>query len=151
MGASYRCEGYKKPATWQKAIAPAITVSARPLEHNTEATGHDRLLQTERSLALEINLTAIHASRSPVQQSIHKENSEFGSIAWLPNDNRSIRGDPSSVWPTGSCNQQPMSTYAALPLSRPGQRNWTIPSIHEVLQGTGDGSDIPFVSRSCRE
>jgi hypothetical protein len=44
-----------------------------------------------------------------------------------------------------------MSTYATLPLSRPGQKKWTIPSIHEVLQGTGDGSDIPFASRSSRE
>jgi hypothetical protein len=125
-----------------------MTVSARPLEHNTEASAHNRFLQTERSPAPELDLSATHPSRSPVQQSIHGENSELGSIAWMPSENGSIRGDPSSVWPAGSCNQQPVSTYATSPLSHPVQIKWAIPSIYEVLQGAEVGSDIPFVSRS---
>ena len=119
-----------------------------PLEHNTEANAQNRFLQTERSPAPELDLSATHHSRSPVQQG---ENSELGSIAWMPGENGSIRGDQSSVWPAGSCNQQPVSTYTTSPLSHPVQIKWTIPSIREVLKGAEVGSDIPFVSRSNRE
>jgi hypothetical protein len=44
-----------------------------------------------------------------------------------------------------------VSAYATLPLSHPVKMQWKIPSIHEVLQGAGVGSDIPFVPRSNRE
>jgi hypothetical protein len=150
-GAGYRCEGYKKSTYWQKPKAPSMTISGGPLENNTETSAHNRVLQTARSPARGMELTAFHQSRSPGQQSIHRGNSGFGSTAWLPNDNRPIHGEPSSVCPVGSCNQQPVSTYTTSPLSHPVEGRWTIPSIHEVLQGTGGGSDIPFVSPSSRE
>lgn len=128
-----------------------MTLSARPLAHNTGASDHNRFLQPTLSQALELDLSATHPSRSPVQQSIHGQNTELGSVALVPCENGSIRGEPASVRPAGSCNQQPASTYATLPLSQPAQMQWKIPSIHEVLQGAEVVGDIPFVPRSNRE
>lgn len=98
-----------------------MTIPAGPLENNKEASAHDRFLRPKRNPAREMDLTAVHPNRSPVQQSTHRENSEFGRTARLAEDNGSIRGDP-SVCPAGSCNQQPMSTYATSPLSCPVQK-----------------------------
>jgi hypothetical protein len=128
-----------------------MTVSARPLAHNTGASAHNRLLQPTLSPAPELDLSATHPSRSPLQQSIHGENTELGSVSWMPSENGSICGEPASVYLAGSCNQQPVSTYATLPLSRPVQMQWKIPSIHEVLRGAEVGGDIPFVPRSNGE
>jgi hypothetical protein len=152
MGAGNRCEGYKKPTNWQIPKAPAMAISAgrRPPGNNTETSAHNRFLRTERSPAHGMDVTAVRRSRSPVPQFINRKNSGFGSTAWLPNDNRSIHADPPTVCSVGSGNQQPVSTYAASPLSHPVEGRWTIPSIHEVLQGTGAGSDIPFVQYPAR-
>mgnify|MGYP001658873685 CR=1 FL=1 len=151
MRAGYRCEGYKKPTHWQNAIAPAMTIPAGPSEPNTEVSAYDQFLPTEHSTVPEMDLTAVHRNPSSIQQSIHRENSEVGSIAWLSNGTRSIRREPSSVCSTGPCDQQPLSTHLASPLSHPVRKDWTIPSIYEVLQGSGVGNSIPFVSRSSRE
>lgn len=127
MGAGYICEGYKRPAHGQKAIAPATTVSAKPLKHNIGTIAHNRFLQTELSPALELDLSATHLNRSPVQRSIHRGNTELGNAAWMPSENGSLREEPASVRPAGSCNQQPVSTYATVPYR--SQIQWTIPSM----------------------
>lgn len=151
MRAGHRCEGYKKPTDWQNAIAPAMTIPAELPENSTEVSAYDRFLPTKHSPVLEMDLTAVHRNPPSVQESIHRENSEVGSIAWLSNGTRSIRRDPSSVRSTGPCDQQPLSTHSTSPPPHLLRKDRTIPSIYEVLQGSDIGNSIPFVSRSSRE
>lgn len=130
-----RCQWYLKPGDIRLPIAPAMLRPLRPLIRDASVKPRDQFLAAGHS--------PMHGKDFNAPPYLRGEIPESAIIARSFSHNR--LGDTPPASSTVSSNHDPLSKHAFSSHSHPAPQKWTIPSIHELLQDTQVGNELPPV------